>query len=55
MCNEEYEFWNEKPPRTVDDPEIVKRVLEKWEGKLGWRRSGDSGMARHATPAAAAS
>lgn len=39
MCNEEYEFWGEKAPLTVDDPEIVKRTLEKWNGKLAWRNS----------------
>lgn len=38
MCNEEYEFWGEKPPRTVDDPEILQRTLEKWGQKLAWRK-----------------
>jgi UbiD family decarboxylase len=27
---EEYEFWGEKAPLTVDDPETVKKVREKW-------------------------
>lgn len=31
---EEYEFWGEKPPRTVDDPEIVAKVKSKWGDKL---------------------
>ncbi|MBT4940980.1 MAG: hypothetical protein HON14_17710, partial [Rhodospirillaceae bacterium] len=39
LCTEEYEFWGEKPPRLVDDPEIVAKTLEKWEGKLSWRKS----------------
>lgn len=38
MCNEEYEFYGEKAPRTVDDPEIVARTLEKWGDKLPWRK-----------------
>ena len=38
MPNEEYEFWGEKPPRRVDDPEIVERTMEKWKGKLPWRK-----------------
>jgi 3-polyprenyl-4-hydroxybenzoate decarboxylase len=38
MPNEEYEFWGEKPPRQVDDPEVVERTLEKWKGKLPWRK-----------------
>lgn len=34
---EEYEFWNEKPPRTVDDPEIVAKTMEKWGVQLKWK------------------
>jgi 4-hydroxy-3-polyprenylbenzoate decarboxylase/2,5-furandicarboxylate decarboxylase 1 len=37
MPNEEYEFWGEKPPRRVDDPEIVARTLAKWQERLPWR------------------
>lgn len=37
LCSEEYEFWGEKAPVTVDDPEIVARVREKWGGKANWR------------------
>ncbi|MGD8385832.1 MAG: UbiD family decarboxylase [Desulfobacteraceae bacterium] len=33
---EEYRFYGEKPPRTVDDPEIVDKVREKWGNKLHW-------------------
>ena len=33
---EEYRFYGEKPPRTVDDPEIVDKVREKWGNKLNW-------------------
>ena len=37
LCTEEYEFWDEKPPVTVDDPEIVAMVREKWGSKANWR------------------
>jgi 4-hydroxy-3-polyprenylbenzoate decarboxylase len=30
MSCEEYEFWGEKAPRIVDDPEIVSKTEEKW-------------------------
>jgi UbiD family decarboxylase len=40
MCTEEYQFWGEKPPRTVDDPEIVQKTLDKWGSKLAWRKGG---------------
>ena len=30
LPTEEYEFWDEKVPRTVDDPEIVAKVQKKW-------------------------
>lgn len=33
---EEYRFYGEKPPRTVDDPEIVAKVREKWGEKAPW-------------------
>jgi len=38
MPDDEYRFWGEKPPLTVDDPEIVAKVLKKWEKKLTWRK-----------------
>ena len=38
MPDDEYRFWGEKPPRTVDDPEIVEKVLKKWGKKLTWRK-----------------
>ncbi|MEW5919372.1 MAG: UbiD family decarboxylase [Bacillota bacterium] len=31
---EEYEFWGEKAPRTVDDPDTVQKVRDKWGEKL---------------------
>ena len=34
MPTEEYEFWGEKAPRTVDDPEIVAKAQSKWGSKL---------------------
>jgi 4-hydroxy-3-polyprenylbenzoate decarboxylase len=34
---EEYEFWGEEPPLTVDDPEIVAKTIKKWGEKLKWR------------------
>jgi len=37
MSWEEYEFWGEKAPRTVDDPEIVAKTREKWGDKLKWK------------------
>ena len=30
LATEEYAFWDEEPPVTVDDPEIVARTREKW-------------------------
>ena len=33
---EEYHFYGEEPPLTVDDPEIVARTKEKWGDKLKW-------------------
>lgn len=33
---EEYLFYGEKPPRTVDDPEIIAKVREKWGNKPPW-------------------
>ncbi|MFH1116683.1 MAG: UbiD family decarboxylase [Pseudomonadota bacterium] len=33
---EEYNFYGEEPPLTVDDPEIVARTREKWGDKLKW-------------------
>ncbi len=39
LCTEEYEFWGEKSPRLVDDPEIVAKTLDKWGDKLSWRKS----------------
>jgi len=38
MPDEEYHFWGEKPPRLVDDPEIVARTLQKWGERLPWRK-----------------
>ena len=37
MPTEEYEFWGDKVPMTVDDPKTVARTKEKWGGKLGWK------------------
>ena len=34
---EEYEFWGEKAPITVDDPEIVAKTKEKWGDRLKWK------------------
>ncbi len=34
MPTEEYEFWGEKAPLTVDDPEIEAKTKEKWGNKL---------------------
>jgi len=39
MPDDEYRFWGEKPPRTVDDPQIVEKVLKKWGAKLPWVKS----------------
>jgi UbiD family decarboxylase len=36
MPDEEYRFWDEKPPRLVDDPQVVTRTREKWSGGLPW-------------------
>lgn len=38
LCTEEYEFWDETPAQTVDDPEIVARVREKWGERLNWKK-----------------
>jgi UbiD family decarboxylase len=35
---EHYKFWDEKFPRTVDDPEILVRTREKWGDKLKWEK-----------------
>ena len=35
---EEYEFYGETAPRTVDDPQTVARTREKWEKKLPWKK-----------------
>ncbi len=37
LCTEEYAFWGEEPPVTVDDPETVARVRDKWGDRLKWR------------------
>ena len=37
LCTEEYAFWGEKPARTVDDPETVAKVRQKWGDKANWR------------------
>ena len=37
MPVEEYRFWDEEPPRSVDDPETVARVRAKWGERIGWR------------------
>ncbi len=34
LPTEEYEFYGERPPVTIDDPEIVTRVKSKWSSKL---------------------
>lgn len=34
MPTEDYEFWGNKVPITVDDPEIVARTRSKWGDKL---------------------
>jgi hypothetical protein len=34
MPNEEYEFWGDLVPRTVDDPEIVEKTIAKWGDKI---------------------
>jgi UbiD family decarboxylase len=47
MCTEEYQFWGEKPPRTVDDPEIVQKTLDKWGSKLAWRQGDKRGRPGH--------
>ncbi len=38
MPDEEYAFWGEKPPRLVDDPEIVARTMQKWGERLPWKK-----------------
>ncbi len=35
MPTEEYEFWGERAPVTVDDPEVVAKAKRKWGSKLG--------------------
>jgi len=34
MPTEDYEFWGDKVPATVDDPEIVAKAKTKWGDKL---------------------
>jgi UbiD family decarboxylase len=34
LPTEEYDFYGEKPPVTIDDPEIMERVKEKWGKRL---------------------
>ncbi|MDP6178471.1 MAG: UbiD family decarboxylase, partial [Desulfatiglandales bacterium] len=34
MPTEEYEFWSDQVPKTVDDPEIVAKTKEKWGENL---------------------
>ena len=34
MPTEEYEFWGDLVPKTVDDPEIVAKTLAKWGDKI---------------------
>jgi 4-hydroxy-3-polyprenylbenzoate decarboxylase len=34
LPTEEYAFWKEEPPLTVDDPEVVDRARSKWKGRL---------------------
>jgi 4-hydroxy-3-polyprenylbenzoate decarboxylase/2,5-furandicarboxylate decarboxylase 1 len=34
MPTEEYEFWDNLVPKTVNDPEIVARTEEKWGAKI---------------------
>lgn len=36
---EEYEFWGEKAPLTVDDPETVEKVMKKWGDKLQFNKA----------------
>lgn len=38
LPTEEYQFWGEKPPRLVNDPEIVERTRAKWKDRLPWIR-----------------
>jgi len=38
LTTEEYAFWGESPPVSVDDPEIVARTIEKWGDRLPSRR-----------------
>lgn len=37
MPTEDYEFWGDGVPKTVDDPQTVSRTREKWGAKLKWR------------------
>ncbi len=50
MPDEEYRFWGEKPPRTVDDPEIVEKVLKKWRAKLPWVKAAPATQSAAASP-----
>ena len=38
MPTEEYEFWGNKVPKTVDDPETVARTMKKWGDKLKFKK-----------------
>jgi 3-polyprenyl-4-hydroxybenzoate decarboxylase len=38
MPDEEYHSWGEKPPRLVDDPEIVARTMKAWGERLPWKK-----------------
>jgi len=37
LPTEEYRFWGENPPVTVDDPEIVAKVRNNRGRKANWR------------------
>jgi hypothetical protein len=37
MSWEDYEFYGEKAPVTVDDPDIVGKTRKKWADKLKWK------------------
>jgi UbiD family decarboxylase len=37
MSWEEYEFWGEKAPRIVDDPEMIAKAMGKWDDRLKWK------------------
>jgi len=34
MPTEEYELWGDEAPKTVDDPEIVAKTMDKWGNNL---------------------